>query len=485
MDIAISQTCDQCELSERVVNALAEAPIGTIRHKALLSFSSSVKKHNLDTASEDELRIWIADMILNGLKRSTMKLYFNSIHVACRAWYDFSKADPFETIRKELYSDFDFRFDEIAENLKRVRYILEKSADIKSDARETYDLFLYLLYDVNSEIKDLIEFRFDSANDMLPQIEDIADRYKGEKRIKYVFGLQQGQIRTAQSTGKILTRLSDMLADEGMKFGDGFSRDSIRELWIAAALQCGIKSEEIRGVVDTLPKGYSFLELVKPAELSEVSKKEILKKVADHINDNKKYWYAMQLRSGVTPDDVKRKLKDTDYYLRDEIRFFYPVHTVLKERGKKKAVKEDVPYLPGVLFFYLRRNDVAHLFRNHIGDEAWCYRYVNRADCPYSAISRDEMQRFQRYVGDFTEDILLEMTQQEKSLAENDLVMVYGSVMDGRICRITDVNSQNGQRKYSLILAENVAIQWTLKDIDESRLEPLTEAQKKEFEAAI
>lgn len=475
---ADSQNNKALDLCEAVVNALADSCVGTIQHKALLSFNTSVKRHGLTSVGVDEVRLWIVDMILNGLRLSTMKAYFNRMHVVCQGWYDFSESDPFEIARADLYRDYNLHLDETSDNLNRLKPILENS---KSQDSETRDMFLYLLYDVNSEVKDLIEFRFDDASRKLQQIEDIADRYKGEKRTKYVFGLQQGQIRESQSTTKIKARIARMLNDEGMKCGNAFTRDTIKELWIAAALNCGITTTEIRGVVNTLPAGYSLLEIVKPKDLSDIRKNEILKKVADHINDNKKYWYAMQMRTGITPDDIKKKLKDKQYHLLDEVRFYYPVHKVQKERANKKIKKEEVPYIPRVLFFYLRRNDVADLFRKYIGDEAWCYRYVNRTDCPYSAISRDEMQRFQRYIGEFTEDILMEMNSQEKPLSVDDLVTVYGGVMDGSICKITEVKGQHGRRKYSLVLAENVAIQWTVKDIDSSRIEPLTETQKRQL----
>lgn len=148
---AISQANDRCSLNGLVVNALSESQVGTMRHKALLSFCASVREHDIVSVSEDSVRLWIADMLLRGFKRATMRSYFNSIHVICRGWCDFSKSDPFENVREDLYRDYNLNLIVISENLKRVRYILEKSSVIDNDSgtRETYDMFLYLLYDVN------------------------------------------------------------------------------------------------------------------------------------------------------------------------------------------------------------------------------------------------------------------------------------------------------------------------------------------------
>lgn len=472
MDNSDKQCKEGMQLSSRVVNALSESPVGTLSHKALLSFSESVKQHSITSVDEDSLRLWIVDMFIAELKPATRRRYFNNIHVLCRSWFGFPESDPFEIVRKDLNGEYDDRLSEIEANRQLLIRILAKNSDVKEAESEYRDIFLTLLYDANASISDIINFKFEDAHSKLPQIEDIADKYRGKGRTKYVFGLQQRQVRETQISRELTAALSKWLADAGMRFGGSFSRESIRELWIASALKAGISPQEVRSVVKSIPSGYTFLEMLKPVEVSEESKHEILRKVADHINDNKKYWYAMQLRSGRTPDDIKRQLKDKEYPRLKEINFYYPVRTVYKVRKKdnKKPKKEEVPYLPGILFFYLRRDDVSALFGKYIGDQAWCYRYTNHPGSPYSAISRSEMERFQRYIGEFTDDVRVEMVKQESPFAVDDIVTVYGGVMDGKVCRITEVHSKNGKHTYSLALTDNVALQFTLTGVDAAQL---------------
>lgn len=454
-----------------------ECSVGTLAGKALLSFNSSVSLHALGRPDEDGLRIWIADMILAGLKLTTRKRYFNSIHSLCRSRYDFSQSDPFENVREDLNRDFDVRLEDAKSNLGFVGKILKRAAG--AGKYEYYDIFLCLLYDVNASLQDIINFSFDDARDKLPQIEDIAEaRKKNSGRSKYVFGLRQGQVRDTQIGRELMAGLSSMLRDNGMKFDGSFSRDSIKEIWIATALECGITTEIIRSVVDAIPEGFAFLEMVKPLELTDTEKAKTIRKVADHINDNTRYWFVMRLRGGKTPDDVKELLKAENEVLYKEIRFYYPTHTVTREGRNGKKVHEEVPYLPGILFFYLRRDEVGMLFNKYIGTLAWCYRYANTPDSPYSAISRREMERFQQHVGEFTEDIRMEMVTREEPLAVDDVVTVYGGVMDGTVCTITGVKNKNGTRTYSLRLTDRTSFRWTVSDVEDIRLEPLTEAQK-------
>ncbi len=327
-----------CYLREFVVNAFSESPAGTLANKALLSFSSSVSRHGMERLGDDALRIWITDMILAGLKPATRKRYFNSIHSLYRVWNDYSGSDPFENVREDLNRDFDMRLEEAKSNLKIVGNILRKASD--AGKYDYYDIFLCLLYDVNASLHDIISFSFDDASGKLRQIEDIADKKKKSGRAKYVFGLRQGQAREPQIGRELITNLFSMLRENGMKFGNSFSRDSIKEIWIAAALECKIKTEEIRSVVNALPDGFAFLDMIKPLELTDTRKTEIIKKVADHINDNTKYWFVMRLRAGKTPDDVKKLLKAKDEALYKEIRFYNPTHTVVKEgRGGGCSVR--------------------------------------------------------------------------------------------------------------------------------------------------
>lgn len=478
-NIVDNQNGKALRLREFVVKALSESPSGTLSDKALLSFRSSVSRHGLESLDEDGLLIWVSDMILSGLKQSTRKRYFNSLHSQCRSVHDFSHSDPFENVRSELNRDYVTSYDEARNNLGIVGKILRKSS--LSVENDCYDIFLCLLYDVNASLQDIIRLSFGEASNKLPQIEDIADARKVSGRSKYVFGLRQGQVRDRQICREVISTLSSLLRSNGMKFSGSFSRDSIKEMWICAALESGVTTDEIRSVVASLPEGFSFLEMVRPLYMTDAEKSVILRKVADHINDNTCYWYAMRLRAGKTPSDVKSLLQTEAPSLYNRIRFYYPTHEVVREGRGGRRIREELPYLPGILFFYVRREEVGLLFSRYLGSLAWCYRYSASPDSPYSSISRREMELFQRHIGSFTDDIRVDMVTLESPLSVNDIVTVYGGVMDGSICTITGVKNQNGTRTYTLQLTSQTSFRWTVSDVDELRLERCTFALQEAY----
>lgn len=256
-----------------------------------------------------------------------------------------------------------------------------------------------------------------------------------------------------------------------MKFGGAFSRESITAIWIAAALRCRIPLGDIRALVRTLPTEYSFLSIIDPTPLTDTRKASILKVVADSINDKTRQWFVMRMRSGRTPDDIRQAIEYNVPDLYGDTSFFYPTRVRYREGKGKKMVKEEVPYIPGILFFKTRRDRVGKLF-SKIGDMAWCYKYTNTPGSPYSTISRREMEKFQRHIGKFSDDIKMELvTDTGSRFAVDDVVKINGGMMAGSVGVITAVHNQDGTTTYTLQLSSDSACVWTVKDMEEIYIE--------------
>ncbi len=249
----------------------------------------------------------------------------------------------------------------------------------------------------------------------------------------------------------------------GFKFGESFSRDSITSIWLAAAIKEDIPYGEIRGMLPTLPKAYSFLSLVDPVEISETRKIEILNIVAYSITNKNPGWFVLRMRSGVTPERIKDRLKEKESPMQRQIMYYYPMRSV-KKLEKKKVVTIETPVVPGLLFIRLPHDRVSPLI-GLIGDLAWCYRTTANPSSPYSVIPQAEMKIFQRSVGAFTEDVEMEIVSELPALNVGDEVIIEdGSLLDGQVATIRKVKSVDGTLTFTLRLSDSSYIKW--KDVN-------------------
>lgn len=245
----------------------------------------------------------------------------------------------------------------------------------------------------------------------------------------------------------------------GLQFGNSFSRESITALWIQAAISQDIPYSEIRTIVKQLPRQYSFLAMLPPVFLSKERKDEIINRVAGVFINNTTGWYVMRLRSGVTPATIKEELQARKYPHIRQIEFYYPQRLVSK-LVKKKAVKTEVPVIPGILFFRMRYDKISKMM-SVIGDLAWCYRTTNTPNSPYSAIPMREMKTFQRSVGLLTADVEMDIIASQPPLNIGDEVIIEnGSPLDGQQAVIRKVRSNDGSLSYTLRLSDSEFIHW-------------------------
>lgn len=438
-----------------VENGLKNSPSTDISYYALTQMADEMKERGIDNLDVTAVRTWVAHMLLGGMKASTCRRYIGKIHSLYQEWSRGGE-DPFAEISGLINSDYEMRNEDALHNLSLLPRLFaknESSADYM-----LVSILLYMLYQPAATIEDVIELKFDTVDRMCPQVDDIiASQHRGNGR-KYVFALKQGKTTLARTVQDLSCKLSELMRMVGMRVSHGNVRDALSSIWIAAALKAGVTPEEIRAVVYRIPVDYRVLTLLPQHEVTVTERDRILGRVADTLNDNATHWYAMRLRAGVDTDNVTERINETLPGRLETMEFFCPTRNIIRKKGRR-IIKEKVPCVPGLVFFKARANRVRSLFAK-IGDLAWCYRSGNRADSPYSIIPSREMMRFQRCVGQFTDDIRMELYDGDVNLARGRMVRVIGGIMDGYEGEITDVEGEPGNRVFTLRISDTVRANW-------------------------
>lgn len=457
---------------EHVVSYNFEASADSLVARATRSFLRTIRRHEITELTPEVLELWIVDMTLDDFQKTTRKRYFGKMAALYLEWKSAPGENPFEATREIAEMDHANGFSEASKNLTQVANLLQKER--KCIDRELIDVFLYLLYNVNASIDDVINLKFEDRLADNPQTHDLIDEVrKTAGNRKYVFGLNRNNKRITQVRSELLSGLHGMLKSAGMKFDGGFSRDSITAIWMAAALRSGMSFGDIRSAVTRVPLGYHSLKLIKSGELNHQQHTIVLNQVANSINDKATQWYVMKMRAGQTPDDIKKQIQLTDSALYERMLFYYPTHTESKKDAKGKIVKKDTPYIPSIMFFKVRRDKISSLM-HHIGASAWCYKESNTLGSPYCTISHQEMMNFQRHIGQFTPDIKIELVTLDQPLNIGTEVKINGGGrMVGQIGKIQSVKNANNTRTYTLALSDNEFATWTVEDLDEVFIEPL------------
>lgn len=436
--------------------------------RAIPSFSYSLRKHDISEISDYAIRLWIVDMLLDCMKGSTVKRYSGALHTLYKEWRSEMGLEGDDSVFSVSLTGLDTdasarRLKEVEDNLEAVERFTKISVKHDSPAFVYNKAFQYLLFDPFASLKDIVNMKFmDSRPDCL-HLEDIVTSMRNAPQAKYVFPLQQGKRREPAIIKDLLTELHATGRRGGLNFADSFSRESITSLWIAAAIREDVPYGEIRGLFPSLPGAYSFLSLIPTVEVSEQRKIELMNLVAYSITNKNPGWFVLRLRSGVTPEKIKERLKEKESPLQRQIQYYYPLRSI-KKIEKKKVVSTEVPVIPGLLFIRIPYDRVAPLI-GVIGDLAWCYRSTANPASPYSVIPQSEMKVFQRCVGAFTEDVEMDIISELPPLNVGDEVMIEdGSHLDGQMATIRKVRNVDGTLTYTLRLSETAYIKF--KDVD-------------------
>lgn len=453
---------------EYVINIDSENLSEMLSSRAIPSLIHTVRRHGLSEFNEDTVRLWIVDMLLDGMKGSTVKRYVGAVHTLYKEWISATEEKYDESIFGVSLSGFDTdysakRLKEIDNNLLAAQRLTKITVKQDSPAFVYNKAFQYLLFDPFASLKDIVNMKFNDERPDCLHLEDLVISMRNAPQAKYVFPLQQGKRREPAIIRDLLTDLHATGRRAGLQFGESFSRDSITSIWIAAAIKEDISYGEIRTIIPNLPAAYLFLSLIDPIEVSDERKIEIMNIVAYSITNKNPGWFVLRMRSGVTPEKIKERLKEKESPLQRQIMYYYPMRSV-KKIEKKKVVTIETPVIPGLLFVRLPHDRVAPLI-GLIGDLAWCYRTSANPSSPYSVIPQAEMRIFQRSVGAFTEDVEMDIVSELPALNVGDEVMIEdGSLLDGQVATIRKVRSVDGTLTYTLRLSDTAFIKW--KDVN-------------------
>jgi hypothetical protein len=178
--------------------------------------------------------------------------------------------------------------------------------------------------------------------------------------------------------------------------------------WLSAAKELQIATEVMAACV------YKRVDILThysgDASADQAQIDEAIDEVCKSVVDNTEHWYAMKLRSHVTPDDILRQLYDNEKYpVLRQLKTYYPMEDI-KVRVSGKWKQDTRAFIKDVLFFRTKERYVNLLFRT-IRNSAWIFRQSASADSPYAVISQHDMENFQRAISQFTDDIAVTIVE--------------------------------------------------------------------------
>lgn len=446
-----------------------------VADRVVPSFLRSAERHSFQSLTAKNLRLWVTDMLCKGMKLTTCRRYVGALHTLFRGVSEnygnkYGCEDPFIAVKADLHRQSECQDSKTADNLSLIPRLLKKEKS--SSDWQIVNIVLYLLYNVKSSLEDVVRLRFEDPVATCLHAGDIIDGMRVSPQQKYVFALGQGKKREQRIIHDLLADMHTVLRMSGMDFGTEFSRESITSMWIHAALGKGVTYGEIRAILPELPRDWAFLSLVEPADIDADRECSIINRVADAINDKTVRWYVMKLRSGISPEDItseENAFKGSGF---EELSFYYPVRKVVR-RENRKMVTEELPYLPGLLFFRMRSDKVGR-FMSLTGNKAWCYRVTNSPDSPYSFISRSEMTRFQRHIGKLTADVEMELVNRYAAAIGDKVRISGGGLLEGQEGIVREIRNVDGSCTYVLRLSESSFIRWNDVKVDETFVESVS-----------
>ncbi len=446
-----------------VVTAEAEAKDAMTR-RACRSFLASGARG----ASEDDLRLWLSDMLWHGIAPATRKRYFGRLH---SLYLDFRPGvtpsdDPFEAVREVFDAAVAVYSEPDDAQLKAVKDLAARCMAADGSAAALSRIFMYMLYDAGTPLADVAGMKFDMPRPACDQMAEIIDRQRVSCRRQYVFDLGQCRRRSAQ----IIRELDAALCHAGRSMGvfadgDGSAVGKIKALWGAFAHKAGVAPAVARAVLGNLPPECAWLSPVRAADIDDADRMAVICRVADFINPAAPRWHVMRLRRGVTPDDIRATVGEGTV-ASPPVALYYPTRRVARREGKKLTF-HDEPFLPGILFFRTRTDRVAALMAS-MADKAWCYRTVNTPDAPYAVIPDAEMERFRKYTGCLTPDADVALAD-TRTLGPGTRVRITGGVMEGYE---GVVYGRGEDLTFALRLTADTALKWTV-SVAADMVEPL------------
>lgn len=448
-----------------------------ITERVVISFNSTRKVSDETSFDADErnIREWFAMMMRKGTSPATLRRYLGKLHAMyCDYAGVTSEGEAlFDELRKAIGQKRTDEFSEKSESPHILISLALKIRNMQPDKAAIGKALLYLFYLGGAPYSTVAELRFDDQVPDIDQLKEIVDSMPRERR-SYVFPLRQSRIRPTQLYRDMSRDFAELLSDLGQHGIGPVSPDAIRGWWIEAALHCGVSCEAIVSIVPSVPQAYSWLNVVKPRQMSEAEKFDRLREVANMIGDTTSHWYAMFMRDNNTPDEITECIEKSAPAFMKDFHVFYPTHKIVKRESGKKVV-ETVPFLPHILFFKSRPDAVKPLF-DIIGGLAWCFRTTNRPDAPYAVIPKREMDNFQKCIGVLDESVKIEFVQNPDLVPDRHIRITGGAFKgyEGTIYKQNGTVEDSDMRYFLLRINDRNNVVWQVR-IEEGFIEPIKE----------
>ena len=183
------------------VNSLAPDSLSEmLGTRVIPSLIHTFRMHGLSEFSGIALRVWIADMLIDGFKGSTVKRYTGALHTLYKEWKKSCGLEEDDSIFSFSLSGFDSetsaaRLKEVEDNLEAAERFVRISVKQDSPAFVFNKAFQYLMFDPFASLKDIATMRFSDQRPDSLHLEDLILSMRNAPQAKYVFPLQQGKRR--------------------------------------------------------------------------------------------------------------------------------------------------------------------------------------------------------------------------------------------------------------------------------------------------
>ncbi|MDE6632282.1 MAG: hypothetical protein K2K23_04715, partial [Muribaculaceae bacterium] len=168
--------------------------------RAIPSMIHSIRRHGICDFSNSFVRLWTVDMLLEGLKGSTVKRYIGAVHTLYKDWVAKSGSSYDESVFTLSLSGFDTdasaqRLKDTDNNLIAAERFVKVSVKQDSPAFLYSKAFQYLLFNPFASLRDIVNMKFADTRPDCLHLEDIVTSMRNAPQAKYVFPLQQGKRR--------------------------------------------------------------------------------------------------------------------------------------------------------------------------------------------------------------------------------------------------------------------------------------------------
>lgn len=398
---------------------------------------------------------WGITLFFSGLTPNTVKHYIDvvaALHTGAVKDGTLEPADAFKAVKARIKSGAFLGAEKVMtdEQFARMSQLLRSHDKFEKEDAMYIDLFSLCLLSGCKPLGEIAMLKKSDIAAMPELMATIAQRHCDTRR-QYVFPLSQSSRVPSRLELFVDAKLMKLFSALGVHVGNS-AIDTARSFWAMAAMKCGVSPNEIYAALGARPLGMPE----RAANVSQADSSEVIRRVGETILHNPLSWYAMKLRLGTSFDEVKARIEKVNEQLRPA-ELFYPSLEIRKKIAKRKRVTAQ-PIIPGVVFFKSRLTNIKPLF-HAIGNVAWCYKQSEAAD-GYAAISRSEMEQFQRSIGQFTSDYEVGPIG-SISPRPGDTVKVVGGIFNNKVGELLKVVEHPEEGViYQLLITDDSGIEW-------------------------